>query len=288
MRSKLVKKAVAVAVAAVAAVAGVGALTGGAPYVEPPKSDGDYVLALWKGDESQRLPMFPQTLIASIKTDDASLDQLDDEAIECGIYQLDLYNNSAKTRDLLAGTVMHGPGRPHADYASVDEHSRVFTVKECPEQLVETGDPAFPTFVDDCGVTGDAIVLPEVEHVEYTVTDARVHGVGQVAVEAAAADGYVLPEGVEVRWTFSFTDQPCETVPAVEEPVVEEPVVEEPVVEEPADSAEPAEPVVEAAAEPETLPDTGFDVAGVGVIGGVVMLTGLALVFARRRMGWGA
>lgn len=339
MRSKQWKHAV---LAVAAATAGAAVMTGGSAVADL-EQDGDYVLALWKADGNGLRELFPQTLVESVVTDDVSLDQLDDFAQACGTYQADLYNNSDETASLIEAGVLHGPKDPHEDFASVKDKYKVFQVTDC-----VTGDPGFPTFVDDCGIGGDAIVLPEVANVVFEVTDGRVDGVGPVIVEAAAAEGFELPEGVEVRWTFSFTDESCveqleapaapvfddrcgvddDTVDVVSQEGVEfvtddkrvggvgvvtvtalpmegyvfaadavvqwshefvleecapEPGADEGVEAEVPDGVvDPAEPVAE---EPETLPDTGFDLAGLGAASGVLLLVGLAVVFGRGRVG---
>ena len=333
---------------AAAVVAGIGmaALTGGAlsqrtPAV--PEPGPDYVLALWKSDDASLTDLFPQTLVAWVETDEISLDALDHEATACGLYQVDLYNNSAETLELMEGGVLYGAKDPHEDFASVKEKYKVFTVTDC-----TTAEPGFPTFVDECGIDADAIVTPDVENVNFVMLDERVNGVGTVKVYAKAVVGYELPEGVETRWTFEFTDEPC--VQLLDPPVAptaadvcgiddddlqvpnvagvdyvvtderaegvgtvhvwaaprpgftfgpdaqvqwsfeftDEPCDEpEPPVEEPVEPEEPVadepEPPVTPEPEPETLPDTGIDLAGAGAIGGVLLLTGLAIVFGMRK-----
>lgn len=333
------------AAAVVVAIVGVAALTGGAlsqrtPAVPEPSPD--YVLALWKADDDTLQHLFPQTLVTWVETDEISLDALDDQATACGLYQVDLYNNSEATQELIEGGVLHGAKDPFEDFAAVPDKHKTFTVTDC-----TTGDPGFPTFVDECGIDGDAVVTPEVENVNFVMLDERVNGVGTVKVYAKAVAGYELPEGVETRWTFEFTDEPCvellDPPPApsmvdvcgvdddelvvpnepgvdyvvtderidgvgvvsvwaqpqagyafgpdaqvqwtfefVDEPC-EEPVEESEEPEPPAE--EPEEPVAEPEppVEPETLPDTGIDLAGAGAIGGVLLLTGLAIVFGMRR-----
>jgi len=70
------------------------------------------------------------------------------------------------------------------------------------------------TFVDTCGVAGDAITTPsDVKGYTYTTDDKRdANGVGTVTVTAHAIDGYVFPAGATTSWSHDFTDEPCPIV----------------------------------------------------------------------------
>jgi hypothetical protein len=67
---------------------------------------------------------------------------------------------------------------------------------------------AEPTAVDQCGIDGDRLELPNVEHVTWQVDGEPEQG-GTVTVTAVPADGYAFPKGVQTTWELSFTDKPC-------------------------------------------------------------------------------
>ncbi len=72
-----------------------------------------------------------------------------------------------------------------------------------------------PTAAEVCGPDGDApYVLPaDGEHYRYVVTDPGTYVDGERVVTIAVAfdDGFVAPEGATTSWTFTFSDQPCDT-----------------------------------------------------------------------------
>lgn len=74
-----------------------------------------------------------------------------------------------------------------------------------------------PTFVDECGVAGDDVVVPaDTALVTYHVVrvSAGSHLLNDATVWASAADGLEFGEGVDVVWDHSFTDESCPAVAA--------------------------------------------------------------------------
>lgn len=72
-----------------------------------------------------------------------------------------------------------------------------------------------PTAAEVCGPEGDApYVLPaDGEHYRYVVTDPGTYTDGERVITIAVAfdEGSVAPEGATTSWTFTFSDQPCDT-----------------------------------------------------------------------------
>lgn len=72
---------------------------------------------------------------------------------------------------------------------------------------------------DPCGTKNDTYTIPSTKHVTYSVGgvvkapgEYKTDGALRVTVTAAAADGYVL--GGEASQTLTFTNTPCEVLPA--------------------------------------------------------------------------
>ncbi|MGH3703073.1 MAG: hypothetical protein ACRDT9_00450 [Agromyces sp.] len=69
--------------------------------------------------------------------------------------------------------------------------------------------PLEPKFIEQCGLTGDALELPAaVDHVSWNVVGDPKAG-GLVTVTAVAAEGYAFPAGAVTSFTHTFTDEPC-------------------------------------------------------------------------------
>lgn len=69
--------------------------------------------------------------------------------------------------------------------------------------------PLEPKFIEQCGLTGDALELPAaVDHVSWNVVGDPKAG-GLVTVTAVAAEGYAFPAGSVTSFTHTFTDEPC-------------------------------------------------------------------------------
>lgn len=80
---------------------------------------------------------------------------------------------------------------------------------------VVTGTPLPPTFVDVCGTDNDEVNIPD-DTEEYTYDSWIDEDGTTVHVTVWANDGFVLPEGAQTEWSFTFTDEPC----PVDEPKV--------------------------------------------------------------------
>lgn len=81
--------------------------------------------------------------------------------------------------------------------------------------------PAAPEFVDESGTAEDLVVIPETEGVNYTLNGEAVvageyPGVGEVVVEATAANGYNISPDAQTTWDFVFD---ADVVVTPEEPV---------------------------------------------------------------------
>lgn len=90
-----------------------------------------------------------------------------------------------------------------------------FTNEPCPIAA-----PVAPTFTEQCGLAGDAVVLPAaVEQVNWNVVGDPTTG-GLVTVTAVADAGYAFPADAKTVFTHTFTDEPCPPtiIPIIGEP----------------------------------------------------------------------
>lgn len=74
--------------------------------------------------------------------------------------------------------------------------------------------PLPPTFEDPCGPDNVVVTVPEMEGVIYATTTEG----GTVAVTATPAEGYAFTEDSPTSWSYSDTDEACETPEEPEEP----------------------------------------------------------------------
>lgn len=87
---------------------------------------------------------------------------------------------------------------------------------ECPVVIA----PPEPYSVDVCGIDNDRIVYPLEDGAQsddvFTYTESGTIP-GTVVVSVEVADGYVIEEGAETEWEFTFTDVDCPSVPPEQE-----------------------------------------------------------------------
>jgi hypothetical protein len=69
--------------------------------------------------------------------------------------------------------------------------------------------PIAPTATTVCGANNDAMALPEIDGVTYSLVG-WINGV--LHVTATANDGYMFPEGVTTSWTFNDANTTCPQV----------------------------------------------------------------------------
>jgi len=139
------------------------------------------------------------------------------------------------------------------------------------------------TAVDKCGIKNDELNVPkDTDEVRYVTTDTRVNGVGAAKVEAFAKTGFEFEKGAVTSWTFTFTDEACEsTTPPVEPPVTTPTPTPTPTstpTPTPVSVNPPATPPT-----PHVLASTGADIMGIVTIGALLLLVGAAFVAVQIR-----
>lgn len=95
-------------------------------------------------------------------------------------------------------------GHVFADGTTSKSWEFSFTNEPCPIAA-----PIAPTFTEQCGLAGDAVVLPaDAEHVSWNIVgDPKVGGL--VTVTAVADAGYAFPADAQTVFTYTFTNEPC-------------------------------------------------------------------------------
>lgn len=106
-------------------------------------------------------------------------------------------------------------GYVFADGAYTGPWTHAFTDELCTTE-VETV-PAV-TFTDLCGIANDGYTGGvDTSQIDYTITDARVDGVGLVTVTAVPKTGFVFADGAYTGpWTHEFTNESCGEIAFIE------------------------------------------------------------------------